>query len=133
MKRNSHLHKEKKHVDFLHAGRCLCWLQRRFFISSPRGRENGNSSGFSKNLKDHLASGVRGQGTRLSGGVGAGTGAVTPATRRSGTRAAACGGPPPRGAGPARTYKFFFVFFKGVVAGRQEKLNLKNQTVGHSN
>lgn len=38
--------------------------------------------------------------THLSGRVGAGTRAVTPATRRPGTRAAACWGTPPRGAGP---------------------------------
>lgn len=38
----------------------------------------------------------------LSGRVGAGTGAVTPAARRSGARAAACWGPSPWGAGPTR-------------------------------
>lgn len=39
--------------------------------------------------------------TRLSRGVGAGTRAVTPATGRSGARAAACWRSPPWGAGPS--------------------------------
>lgn len=40
--------------------------------------------------------------TGLSGGVGAGTRAMAPATRWSGARAAPSWGPPPRGARPAR-------------------------------
>lgn len=44
---------------------------------------------------------IRREKTRLSGGVRAGTRAVTPATGRSGARAAACWGPSPWGAGPS--------------------------------
>lgn len=48
--------------------------------------------------RDHFLSG--GRKSRLSGGVGAGTRAVTPATRRSGAGAAAYWGSPSWRAGP---------------------------------
>lgn len=110
MKRNSHLHKEKNTSTFyMQAGVCVGYNVDDFNFQSTRSGEQELQL-FQRESRRSL--GVRSQGTRLSGGVGAGTGAVTPATRRSGARAAACGGPPPRGAGPARTYTFFF--FKKV-------------------
>lgn len=118
------MHKEKNTSTFyMQAGVCVGYNVDDFYFQSTRSGEQKLQL-FQQESKITWS-----QGTRLSGGVGARTGAVTPATRRSGTRAAPCRGPPPWGAGPARAYKFLK---KGVVAGRQEKLNLKNETVGHS-
>lgn len=63
---------------------------------STRSGKAGTPADQRENLRDHLDSG----GRTLSGGVRAGTRAVTPATGRSGARAAACWGPPPRRARP---------------------------------
>lgn len=90
----------------------LATMQMILFVLSPGGLGIRNSSWSERESKrTHV---LRRQGTHLSGGVGAGTRAVTPATRRSGARAAACWGSPPWGAGPARIQTFFF-FFKGLL------------------
>lgn len=113
MKRNSHLHKIFFFKKRLPLSTCrhvfmLATIAMTLFVLSPGGggsvgrgglgiRNSSRSQRESKRTQR-----LRRQETHLSGRVGAGTGAVTPAAGRSGAWAAACWGSSPRGAGPTR-------------------------------
>lgn len=98
----------------------LATITMTLFMLSPRGSGNRELQPITQGIEENIVSRGR-RDPHLSGGVGAGAGAVTPAAGRSGAGAAARRRSPPRGAGSIGAQTVFKENKFEVVNGKKNE------------